>query len=146
MSKIYRWQAQDRIGGGEPVCGHLHIDFGSAMMATLAYATWVAWITQRAGDERQPVLQECDGDGPAVGDWGWTDIPTDDDRVLAFFDQPDDQPYVDPIERQIVERLTGYQYELREDVAWEALEQVEQYDGYRVQSLVAVADCGRTRR
>jgi len=134
MANIYRWQAQIRIGGGPPVNGHLHIDFDAAMMAALAYGTWVAWSTELVDDEMQPVLQECDGDGPTVGDWGWTEIPTDDPRVLAFFDCPD----VDEIERQIVQRLTGYQYGLREDVAREALGQVEQYDGYRVQSIVHV--------
>ncbi len=131
MSKIYQWQAQNRIGGGKPVTGHLHIDFDAAMMATLTYGTWVAWSAGRVDDETQPTLMECDGDGPVEGDWGWTPIPTDDPRVLAFFDCPD----VDEIERQIVQRLTGYQYGLREDVAWEALAQVEQYDGYRVQTL-----------
>lgn len=127
MSRIYRWQAKGRIGGG-----HLHIDFDVAVVATLTYATWVAWSTGRVDDETQPVLQECDGNGPVVGDWGWAPVATDDVRVLAYFDQTDP----DEIERQIVQRLTGYQYGLREDVAWEALTQVTQYDGYRVQSLV----------
>lgn len=131
MSRIYRWQAQGRIGGGNPVNGRLHIDFDAALMDALVYGTWVAWSTDRVDDEMQPTLEECDGDGPTVGDWGWTPIPTDDPRVLRYFDQPD----VDEIERQIVERLTGYQYGLRADVALEALGQVTQYDGYRVQSI-----------
>lgn len=131
MSQIYRWRAENRLGGGEPITGRLHIDFDAAMMATLTYATWVAWSTDRVEDATQPVLQECDGDGPTEGDWGWTTIPTDDARVLAYFDQPD----ADEIERGIVGRLRGMPYWLPEETAMEALTQVEQYDGYRVQSL-----------
>jgi len=107
------------------------------ILKALVYGTWRAWWTGVVWDAAQPVLWEADADpdAPDGVEYGWTEIPTDDARVMAFFDCPD----VDEVERSIVVALQSFPYGLQPDVAEEALAMVEQYDGYKVQTLVPVA-------
>jgi len=128
--KIYRMETLKNANGDRSGVTRTEPreDLDSLIVKALVYGTWRAWWTSTVWEAGQPVIMEAEQDDFTDP---WRIVETDDARILAFFEQPD----CDEIERSIVSGLQSFPYGLSADVAEEALAQVTQYDGYRVQSI-----------